>query len=140
MMRASVTDDRATRVIELKLEPDGPAWDLHDLTATWRDKPRVFRPDLVRLVLVQAPPVMSGEITWEASTIRLSGQLVLKSGAVSTAQQSRDSMVWRRAAMKAGERIDHAPEWVREIVAQAPHGITGYLWTDSERAEEVRAL
>lgn len=134
MMRASVTDDRATRVVELTLEPDGPAWDLHDLTATWRKAPRFFRPDKVRLVLFQ------GESGWEASTIRLSGQLVLKSGVVSTAQQSRDSMVWRHGAFTACERIENAPEWVREIAAQVPHGITAYAWTDSERAEEVQAL
>lgn len=129
MMRASVTSDKTTRVIELELIPDGAAWDLFDTTATWRKVPRIFRPDRARLVLDQD----------EVRSISVSGQLVLKSGAVSDSHQSRDSMTWAAGGYQRGKLAD-APEWVAEIVAQAPHGITAYTWTDAERAEEVQAL
>lgn len=141
MMRASVKTDKATRAIELELEADGPAWDMYDLTATWRaeDKRRIFRPDHVRVVAVLGEND-EGATIWETSSISVSGQLVLKSGAVSTAQQSRDRMSWTAKGYLARERISLAPEWVQEIARQAPLGITAYTWTDSERAEEVQAL
>lgn len=138
MMRASVKTDRATRVIELDLEPDGPAWDLHDVTATWRKVPRIFRPDRARLVLEQGE-TDEGERRWEVTSINVAGYLVLKSGAVSDNHQSRDSMTWAAGGYHRGKLAD-APEWVAEIVAQAPLGITAYVWTDAERAEEVQAL
>jgi hypothetical protein len=129
MMRASVKSDETTRVIELVLEADGAAWDLHDVTATWRKVPRIFRPDRARLVL-DRDKVLS---------INVAGHLVLKSGAVSDNHQSRDSMTWAAGGYHRGKLAD-APEWVQEIVRQAPLGITSYVWTDSERAEEVQAL
>jgi hypothetical protein len=133
MLRASVETDKATRVIELGLEADGPAWDLYDVTATWRAKPRIFRPDHVRVVYTQ------DGTSWRLASISISGHLVLKGGRVSDNDQSRDSMTWQG---ENGYRanIGDAPEWVREIVAQAPLGITAYTWTDSERAEEVQSL
>lgn len=128
-MKASVTSDKTTRVIELELEAPSAAWDLFDTTATWRKVPRIFRPDRARLVLDQG----------EVKSVNVAGQLVLKSGAVSDSHQSRDSMTWAADGYHRGKLAD-APEWVREIVAQAPHGITAYIWTEDERAEEVQAL
>jgi hypothetical protein len=133
MMRANVKTDHATRVIELDLEPDGPAWDLHDVTATWRAKPRTFRPDKARLILKQ------GATGWEVRSISLSGQLVLKSGSTSDSRQSRDSMTWEQTGgWRKEASLTLAPEWVQEIAQQAPGGITGFIWTDSERAQEVQ--
>jgi hypothetical protein len=140
MMRASVKSDRATRVIELDLEADGAAWDLHDVTATWRKVPRIFRPDKARLVLEQGE-TDEGERRWEARSISISGYLVLKGGRVATNHQSRDSMTWEHTGTWRKESsVSLAPEWVQEIVRQAPIGITAYTWTDAERAEEVQAL
>jgi hypothetical protein len=134
-MRASVKSDRATRVIEMDLEADGAGWDMHDVTATWRAKPRTFRPDKARLLLEQSAT------GWEVRSISLSGQRVLKGGGVSDRDQSRDTMTWEQTGTWRKEAsLTLAPEWVQEIVRQAPLGITSYVWTDSERAEEVQAL
>lgn len=140
MLRASVKTDKATRVVELDLEADGPAWDLYDETATWRaaDKRRVFRPDHARVVYTEEPNGESAPV-WVLASISISGQLVLKGGRVSDNGQSRDSMTWQGRNGWRG-KIDQAPEWVREIASQAAVGITAYTWTDSERAEEVQAL
>lgn len=130
-MRARVTKDQTTRVIELELEAPSAAWDLYDVTATWRaeDKRRVFRPDRARLVIDQG----------EVKSISVSGHLVLKGGRVSDNHQSRDSMTWAASSYHKGKLAD-APEWVAEIVRQAPLGITDYVWTEAERAEEVQVL
>jgi hypothetical protein len=128
-VKASVTKDQTTRVIELELEAPSAAWDLHDVTATWRKVPRIFRPDRARLVIDQG----------EVKSINVSGYLVLKGGRVSDNHQSRDSMTWTAGGYHKGKLAD-VPGWVGEIVAQAPLGITSYVWTESERAEEVQAL
>ena len=128
-MRASVTKDQTTRVIELELEAPSAAWGLYDVTATWRKVPRTFRPDRARLVLDQG----------EVRSITVSGYLVLKSGRVSDSHQSRDSMTWAAGGYHRGKLAD-APEWVAEIVTQAPLGIPSYVWTEAERAEEVQVL
>jgi hypothetical protein len=128
-VKAHVTKDQTTRVIELELEAPSAAWDLFDTTATWRKVPRIFRPDRARLVIDQG----------EVRSINVTGYLVLKSGRTSDSHQSRDSMTWAASTVHKGKLAD-APEWVREIVAQAPLGITDYVWTEDERAAEPQAL
>lgn len=128
-MKASVTSDKSTRVIELDLDAPSAAWDLFDTTATWRKAPRIFRPDRARLVIDQG----------EVRSINVAGYLVLKSGRTSDSHQSRDSMTWSADGYARGKLAD-APSWVAEIVAQAPHGITSYVWTEDERAEEAQVL
>jgi hypothetical protein len=120
MIRARVSGDKATRIVELTVEVDGPEWDLVDSAATWRKMDRTFRPDRVRVVLSQ----VDGD--WEVDSVRVSGQLLLKSGVVSTHPQSRDSTSWVTKGW--GEPLSEAPPWVQDIAKYTPHGGTSYVW------------
>lgn len=144
MMRASVDKDKATRVLEGTIEADGPAWDLYDLTATWRteDQRRWFRPDHFRVTAIKEANGESAPV-WVVDSIDISGQRILKGGRVSDNDQSRDNMTWRAGAngwRQDRDLLSNAPEWVRELATQSLVGITAYTWTDSERAEEVQPL
>lgn len=140
-MRASVDKDKATRVLEGTIEADGPAWDLYDLTATWRkeDQRRWFRPDHFRITATEEANGESAPV-WRVSSINISGQRILKGGRVATNDQSRDNMTYRTGSWDRVSQLDRAPEWVRELATQSLVGITAYTWTDAERAEEVQAL
>jgi hypothetical protein len=141
MMRASVDKEKAAWVLEGTIEADGPAWDLYDLTATWRteDQRRWFRPDHFRVTAIKEANGESAPV-WVVNSINISGQRILKGGRVATNDQSRDSMTWRASGWISRAALDKAPEWVRELATQSLVGITAYTWTDAERAEEVQPL
>jgi hypothetical protein len=130
-MRANVVRDKTTRVVELDIKADNPAWDLVDHSATWRDKPQTFRPDHARVVLEKV------DARWRLLSIQVSGYLVLKSGAVS--EHKRDSAAWQ-GADGWRYRIGTAPSWVQRIANTVREGKSAFSWADPANTEEVQKL
>lgn len=116
-MQATVAADNTVRTIRLTVHnvPD------IDVTMSYHRKPRIFRPEHATVRLVD------GEI----GTVVVSGGLVLKSGAAS-------DLVSESVTYYGVKELDKAPEWVRVIAAEAPHGVT--TWRTGADAGEVQAL
>jgi hypothetical protein len=113
-MRASVEKDMTVRTIVIAIEP-GSVPDL-DVTRSWHRKPRVIRPDRAVLTIVDG----------EQTILKVSGGLVLKSGAAST--EVSDTWEWRRRGYREPDKIDSAPEWARWLWDEAPEDVT--IWLD----------
>lgn len=111
-MRASVNSDRTVRTIVIDVDP-GSVPDLN-VAQTWHRKPRVIRPDHAVLTIVGG----------EQTIIKVSGGLVLKSGAASA--EVRDDWEWRRRSYYDSDRIDSAPEWVWALWNEAPRHVTNW--------------
>jgi hypothetical protein len=122
-MRASVKTDTTVRTIVIEIE-SGSVPDI-DVTQSWHRKPRLIRPDRVVLTTVAG----------EQTILKISGGLVLKSGAASA--EVRDTWEYRRSSYHERDRIDSAPEWVWSLWNEAPRHVTS--WRDLA-PEEVQAL
>jgi hypothetical protein len=107
-IRAAVTQDTTTREITIELAgvPD------LDVTQSWHSKPRIIRPSLARIRIVDH----------QTRHIAVKGGLVLKSGKAST--EVTDSAGWRADGYLAREQIGTAPEWVQMLWREAPVGVT----------------
>jgi hypothetical protein len=122
-MRASVKTDTTVRTIVIEIE-SGSVPDI-DVTQSWHRKPRLIRPDHVVLTTVAG----------EQTILKISGGLVLKSGAAST--EVRDTWEYRRSSYHERDRIGSAPEWVWALWNEAPRHVT--TWRGIDPAE-VQAL
>lgn len=122
-MRAHVDKDTTVRTIVIKIE-SGSVPDV-DVTQSWHRKPRVMRPDHAVLTTVGG----------EQTILKISGGLVLKSGAAST--EVREGWEWRRSSYHERDRIDSAPSWAWSLWNEAPRHVTS--WRDPA-PEEVQAL
>jgi len=119
-VRAHVTKDNSVRTIELELEglPD------LDVTQRWQRNTRKIRPDRASI------QIRNGEVR----SISVGGPLVKKSGQPS--EGVRDTAHYRMTeAYIERERIENAPGWVQELVAQVPLGITTFTWVSPEEAQ-----
>lgn len=122
-MRAAVETDGTVRTIRVKVEavPD------IDVTRSYHRKPRIFRPESVVITLVD------GVI----SQAKVSGGLVLKSGAAST--EVGESETWRSGSWST-PKLAEAPAWLARLMDEAPSGVTTWRDMDTHNPDEVTAL
>lgn len=113
-MIATVKKDTTVRTIVIEVVP-GSVPDI-DITRSYHRKPRIFRPDSVTLTLV-------GGVL---SNVNISGGLVLKSGAAST--EVRDNERWY-----TDRELAAAPDWVRELMTEAPQGATSWHQPEAQQ-------
>ncbi len=120
-MQAAVKRDTTVRTITVEVvnTPD------IDVTRSYHRKPRIFRPDTVVITQVD------GEI----QNARVSGGLVLKSGAAST--EVRESEKWHTGSWST-PKLSDAPDWLQAIIDEAPQGVT--TWRTGADAGEVQEL
>ena len=121
-MQAAMTKDTTTRVITLEV---ANAPDI-DVTRSYHRKPRIFRPERVTVNLVDG----------EMRSVKVSGGLVLKSGAAST--EVGESEAFYPVGSWSSPKIDKAPQWLQMVAAEAPLGILS--WRTGTDAGEVQAL
>lgn len=117
-MQGRVKTDRSVRTIVVTIEP-GSVPD-HDVTRSWHKKPRVIRPDHLTVVTTNG----------DLDEVRLSGGLVLKSGAASTEVREVDK--WY--GMYGDHKVTDLPEWLSTAVQAVLDGQT--VW----HGVEVQAL
>jgi hypothetical protein len=119
-MRATVIMDTTARTIHVKVMFGTDI----DVTRSHHCRPRIFRPDMVTLSL------MDGDL----SSVKVHGGLVLKSGVAST--EVRESETFYPLSSWRSPKLDKAPEWVQLLAAEAPYGVT----TWREDAGDAQAL
>lgn len=116
-MQGRVKIDRTVRTIGVTIEP-GSVPD-HDVTRPWHKKPRAIRPDHLAVVTTNG----------ELEEIRLSGGLVLKSGAAST--EVREAERWY--GTYGDHKLTDLPGWLSTAVQAVLDGQT--VWHGVEVQE-----
>lgn len=117
-MQARVKTDRTVRTIIVTIKP-GSVPD-HDVTRSWHRKPRIIRPDSLKVVLADG----------NLDEVTLFGGLVLKSGAASTEAGDKDR--WYGAY--GDHKLADLPGWLAPVVQAVIDGQT--VW----HKPEVQAL
>lgn len=113
-MQGRVKTDRTVRTIGVTIEP-GSVPD-HDVTRSWHKKPRIIRPDYLTVITVNG----------ELEDVKLTGGLVLKSGAASTEVREVDR--WYGAY--GDHKLADLPEWLSPVVQAVLDGQT--TWHEVE--------
>lgn len=109
-MRATVRNDRTTRVIVLEVSG---VTDL-DASESWHTKPRMIRPDYITITLVDG----------EFHEAKAGGPVLKASGEPGLVRATW--MCGPTGARYERNTLDQAPEWVQTMAREAPAGVTAW--------------
>jgi hypothetical protein len=105
-MKATISSDRTTRVVNLRIEPQGDECDF-DATESWHARHRTVRPR--HLTITQEPGGLR---------VKATGSILCQDGTPGgvSGEKSWDTRSW------ALSRWDDAPKWVKDLADRIRYG------------------